>query len=59
MVLNEDISDENLDVEGLKRYMNLSVEEKLNYLQEINSFLMETMSSTSKKAWEELKKSGW
>ena len=59
MGLNEDKSDENFDVEDLKRYMSLSVEEKLNYLQEINSFFMETMSSESKKAWEELKKKGW
>ena len=58
MVLNEDKSEESLDVEDLKKYMALSVEDKLTNLQEINSFLMETMSSASKKAWEELKKSG-
>jgi len=51
MALNEDIRDENPDIEDLKRYMGLTVEEKLSYLQEINSFLMETMSSASKKAW--------
>ena len=47
------------DIEDLKRYMSLSVEEKLNYLEEINSFLAEVMPIKSKKAWEELKKIGW
>ena len=59
MKASEHAVEEYFDVEDLKRYMSLSVEEKLIYLQEINSFLMETMSSESKKAWEELKKSGW
>ena len=55
----EDRVDDYFDVEDLKRYMSLSVEEKLVYLQEINSFLMEAMPDESKKAWEELKKNGW
>ncbi|MBW2609922.1 MAG: hypothetical protein JRC68_06225 [Deltaproteobacteria bacterium] len=55
----EDRADDYFDVEDLKRYMSLSVEEKLVYLQEINSFLMEAMPDGSKKAWEELKKNGW
>ena len=58
MTFNEDKTDENFDIEDLKRYMSLSVEEKLIYLQDMNSFFMETMSSESKRAWEELKKSG-
>lgn len=51
--------DEYFDIEDLKRYMSLSVEEKLNYLEEINSFLAKVMHMKSKKAWEELKKIGW
>ena len=59
MIKNEKNDDEYFDVEDLKRYMSLSVEKKLNYLEEINSFLAEVMPMNSKKAWEELKKSGW
>ena len=47
------------NIEDLKRYMSLSVEKKLNYLEEINRFLMEAMPAESKKAWEELKRQGW
>lgn len=39
--------------------MSISVEKKLIYLQEANSFLMEAMPPENRKAWEELKKSGW
>ena len=56
---SEDRVDDYFDVEDLKRYMSLSAEEKLVYLEEINSFLMEAMPDKSKKAWEELKKNGW
>ncbi len=56
---DEENVDEYFDVEDLKRYMSLSVEEKLVYLEEINSLLMEAMPTESKKAWEELKKMGW
>lgn len=59
MKVSEYTRDEYFDVEDLRKYMSLSVEEKLIYLQEINSFLTEAMPSESKKAWEELKKSGW
>lgn len=59
MKAGEYTSDEYFDVEDLRRYMSLSVEEKLIYLQEINSFFIDAMPSESKKAWEELKKSGW
>ena len=56
---SEDSPDDYINIEDLKAYMSLSVEEKLVYLQEINSFLAEVMPDESKKAWEELKKSGW
>ncbi|MFC1866908.1 hypothetical protein ACFL0H_02060 [Thermodesulfobacteriota bacterium] len=59
MKVDEDSVDEYFDIEDLRRYMSLSVEEKLVYLQEINSFLMEAMPAENKKVWEELKKSGW
>ena len=58
MTKNEQNDDEYFDVKDLKRYMSLSVEEKLNYLEEINNFLVEVMPMKSKKAWEELKKAG-
>jgi hypothetical protein len=39
--------------------MALSAEQKLIYLEEMNKFFHEAMSHESKKAWVELKKSGW
>lgn len=56
---SEDTIEEYIDVEDLKKYMALSVEKKLIYLQEVNSFFMEAMTPQSKKAWEELKRNGW
>ena len=47
------------NIEDLKAYMSLSVEEKLIYLEEINSFLAEVVPDKSKKAWEKLKQEGW
>ena len=55
----KDRVDDYFNIEDLKRYMALSVEKKLVYLQEINRFLLEAMPHGSKKAWEELKKAGW
>jgi hypothetical protein len=51
--------DEYFNIEDLKRYMSLSVEEKLAHLEQMNRFLMEAMPAESKKAWEELKKRGY
>ena len=56
---NEQTNDEEYSIEGLKRYMALSAEEKFNYLEEINNFLKESMPEKSKKVWEELKRNGW
>jgi hypothetical protein len=56
---DDDKSDEYFDVEDLKRYMALSAEQKLTYLEEANKFFHEAMPPESKKAWEKLKKSGW
>ena len=56
---DEENVDEYFNVEDLKRYMSLSVEEKLIYLEKMNSFMREAMPPESKKAWEELKKIGW
>jgi hypothetical protein len=55
----EKASEEDFNLDDLKRYMSLSAEEKLNYLEAMNIFLMESMPDESKKAWEELKKRGW
>ena len=43
----------------MKDNKNIDDEEKLIYLEEINSFLTEAMPEESKRAWEELKKNGW
>jgi len=56
---SEDTIEEYIDVEDLKKYIALSVEKKLIYLQEVNSFFMEAMTPQSKKAWEKLKRNGW
>ena len=56
---HEEKVDEYIDIEDLKRYMSLSVEEKLIYLEEMNRFLTEAMPAKSKKAWEALKRQGW
>ena len=57
--MKADDDTEYFDVEDLIRYMSLSAEEKLTYLEEANKFFMEAMPDESKKAWEELKKIGW
>ena len=51
--------DDYFNIEDLKAYMSLSVEEKLIYLQEINSFLAKVMPDDNKKVWEKLKQKGW
>jgi len=56
---SKDKSEEDFDMEDIKRYMSLSVEKKLNYLEEMNNFFMEAMPQESKDAWERLKQSGW
>ena len=45
--------EEYFNIDDLKRYMSLSAEEKLRYLQEINAFFHEFMPSESKRVWEE------
>lgn len=51
--------DDYFNIEDLKAYMSLSVEEKLIYLQEINSLLAKVMPDDNKKIWEKLKQKGW
>jgi hypothetical protein len=55
----KDQAKEDFDIEDIKRYMGLSVEKKLNYLEEINDFFKEAMPKESKDAWEILKQAGW
>jgi len=59
MKKNEPTDDEYFDIEDLKKYISLSVEEKLIYLQEVSRFFAEAVPNESKKAWEILKKNGW
>jgi len=49
---------DDLDVERIKYFMNLSTEEKLDCLEQLNEFLREAMPEESKKIWEELKRQG-
>ncbi len=56
---SKDKPDDYFNIEDLKAYMSLSVEDKLIYLQELNSFLSEVVPNESKKAWERLKEEGW
>jgi len=51
--------DNYFNLDNLKSYMALSAREKLNYLEEINSFFRKVTPAESKKIWEELKKRGW
>ena len=59
MKAGEDIVEEYYDAEDIKKYMSLSVEEKLTYLEEAHIFFSEAVPVESKKAWEKLKKKGW
>ncbi len=59
MANSKDNTDDYFNIEDLKAYMSLSAEEKLVYLQEINSFFAEVMSDERKKTWEKLKQEGW
>ena len=56
---SEDKADDYFNIEDLKAYMSLSVEEKLDYLHEINSFFAEVIPDENKKAWDKLKQEGW
>ena len=56
---SKDKPDDYFNIEDLKVYMSLSVEDKLIYLQELNIFLSEVVPNESKKAWERLKEEGW
>ena len=51
--------EDDLEPENLERYMRLSAEEKLVYLQEMTEFLAQAMPPSSKKAWQALKKQNW
>ena len=53
------VEDDYFNTDDLKSYMALSAREKLNYLEEVNSFFRKVTPAESKKIWEELKKRGW
>ncbi|MBN1850328.1 MAG: hypothetical protein JW932_17290 [Deltaproteobacteria bacterium] len=59
MKKRENTDDEYLDIEDLKRYISLSTEKKLIYLQEANRFFSEAVPPETKEAWEILRKEGW
>jgi|WetSurMetagenome_2_1015567.scaffolds.fasta_scaffold1772633_1 hypothetical protein len=56
---NKDNTNEDFDIEDIKRYINISVEKKLNYLEEINDFFNETIPQKNKDTWKMLKQEGW
>jgi len=52
-------TEDDQELEELKRHMALSAEEKLNYLEEINDFMNKAMPASSKEIWQRLKQEGW
>lgn len=51
--------DEEINIERIKYFMTLSAEEKLKYLNDLNSFLQRAMPEKNKEIWESLKKQGF
>ncbi|MFH1874113.1 MAG: hypothetical protein ABH859_02880 [Pseudomonadota bacterium] len=59
MKKKDDQKCEEYNVENLKKYMQLSATQKLEYLEELNKFLAAATPFKNKKVWEKLKKLGW
>ncbi len=53
------IKNEYINDEDLKRYINLSPEKKLEYLDEMNQFLNEAMPTENKKIAKKLREEGF
>lgn len=51
--------DDFIDVEHLKKYMDLSPDKKLEILEEMRDFFWVSMPEESKKIWEKLKEEGY
>ena len=59
MTPNPKYSEEEWDTERLKYFISLSVEEKLHYLEQLNTFLHQVMPPTSQEIWQKLKQEGF
>ena len=47
------------DEDRMKLYMSLSAEQKLNHLEELNTFLEAITPKRAKRMWKLLKEKGW
>lgn len=52
-------NDSDIDLEDLQYFMSLSVEKKLEFLEQLQKFLSETMPQENKDIWERLKQEGF
>ncbi len=50
---------DDIDIDRLKFFMELSVKEKLDHLEALNEFFHKTTSKQSRKMWEQLKIRGF
>lgn len=51
--------DSDFDVEQMRYFMSLSVEEKLKHLEQLNQFTHTLKPESGKKVWEQLQKEGF
>lgn len=47
------------DIEDVKYFMSLSLKQKLQYLEELNSFFDKHTPAKNKKIWQKLKEQGF
>ena len=59
METKPDRTDEEWDLERLQYFMFLSAEEKLHYLEQLNTFLYHAMPPANREIWERLKQEGF
>ena len=50
---------EEFDLDQMRAYMKLSVEEKLKHIERLNQLTNDLMPDSSKKIWERLKEEGF
>ena len=55
---NTDSYDDEFDIDRLRYFMSLSVEEKLKHLEQVNELTQTLMPEENRKIWERLKEEG-
>ncbi len=55
----QQMDESEFDVEQMKTYMSLSVEEKLKHLEQLNQFTQALMPESNQRIWEQLKREGF